>query len=274
MSLIAKLVGVEWIKLRRRPVLYVVTLAVAAVVTPGLILMQVMHHRRPAVPGFSLPDGWPLLIDIGGSIGMVMMLVSIALLTASESTWRAQRQNVIDGLSRGQYFMSKIIVVVIMSLVIWATLAVVGIIVAALGRAGGIGLPFMTWTAATAFGNLLLYFTAMGMVGFMFGMLASSSGAAIGFIMAFIIMQPVIAAQLKMQEGVLHRVPDYFPMDVMNNLVSRIYYNSDAMARMRAMLTKAGEAMPLSLSTSVLMTLAYVAAFVGVTWLVFRTREL
>ena len=274
MNLVAKMMAVEWIKLRRRPVLYVVLLAVVLVVTPGLILMQVMHHRHPEVRGFSLPDGWPLLIDVGGSIGMVMLLVSIALLTASESTWRTQRQNVIDGLSRGQYFMSKIIVVAMMSCAVWITLVVVGLLVAALGGAGGIDMPVMTPAAAAAFGNLLLYFIAMGIVGFMFGMLASSSGAAIGFIMAFIIMQPVIAAPFKMQKGTLHRIPDYFPMDVMGNLTSRIYYDAAAMERMRAMLTKAGQAMPISLGTSMLLTLAYMAAFVGLTWLVFRTRDL
>jgi ABC-type transport system involved in multi-copper enzyme maturation permease subunit len=274
MSLIGKLFSVEWIKLRRRPVLYVVVLGVAAVVIPGLVLMQVMHHRRPAVAGFSLPDGWPLLVDAGGSIGMVMILVSIALLTASEATWRTQRQNVIDGLSRAQYFTAKIIVVVMMSLAIWATLAVLGILIAALGGAGGINLPFMTVSSAAAFGNLLFYLLALGITGFMFGMLTSSSGAALGLIMAFIIIQPVIGAQLRSQDGLLHRLPSFFPMDVMSNLVSRMYYDADAMTRMRAMLEKAGEPPPLSLSTSMIATLAYMAAFVGVTWLVFRTRDL
>src|SRR5688500_2063236 len=100
MSLLQKLAAVEWIKLRRRSAFQTVIIVHIAIVSFGFGIQLYMYHKNPRTGAFRQPEDWLMLIDAGGSSGMLMLLIGIALLTSNEATWRMQRQNVIDGLSR------------------------------------------------------------------------------------------------------------------------------------------------------------------------------
>ena len=136
MNLIRKLIGIEWIKLRRRSVFAVVAVVYTLIISFGLAIQQYMHSRNPNVAGFALPEDWLSLVEMSSSIGMLMLLIGVALLTSSESTWRTQRQNVIDGLSRAQYFSAKLLLVAMIAATLWIILPVIGIVTAAFGGVG------------------------------------------------------------------------------------------------------------------------------------------
>src|SRR5437870_2820493 len=119
MNIFTKLVAIEWIKIRKRSVFWVAVVVHATVIGIALGAQQYAHHITATDKPFTLPDGWLSLISMATQIGQLMMFIAIALLTASETVWRTQRQNVIDGLSRGQYFSAKLIVVAMLALIMW-----------------------------------------------------------------------------------------------------------------------------------------------------------
>jgi ABC-type transport system involved in multi-copper enzyme maturation permease subunit len=64
------------------------------------------------------------------------------------------------------------------------------------------------------------------------------------------------------------------PLSVFNNLTSRASYDPAIIAGMAAATKKMGLPAPLSLHTSVITTLIYIAVFLAITWLAFRKRDL
>ena len=274
MSLITKLISIEWLKLRHRSVFWVSIIAHTTILAIGLAVRQYMHAQKPNSGRFDLPADWADLIGSGAGIGMLMLLICVASVTASEVTWRTQRQNVIDGLSRAQYFLGKILVAVLVAFVIWALIIIVGLIAAPFGGAGALSWPLLESPAPLMLINMMLYLVALGMTGFMFGMLASSSGAAVTLILAFIIIQPILSSYMASEGGTLAKMSQYLPNDVFSNLVNRTYYDEAARAQVTAMIEKMGGMPPITLSLSVIMTIVYTFAFVGITWMIFRERDL
>ncbi len=274
MNMFAKLFSIEWIKARKRSVFWVAIVAHAVIIAIALGGQQYIHSVKPKNPAFQLPGGWDNLIMIGAQTGMLMLLIAVTLLTASEATWRTQRQNVIDGLSRGQYFAGKILVVLMLAVILWIDIGIVGMIVAPFGGSGSLQWPVFSDLALRMLPNVLLYFVALGITAFMFGMLASSSGAALGLMFAFLLIEPIIAGIMIQQGGMLPTISRYLPLDVFSNLVARGSYDAAMMAKMNEAMVKNKLPALLSLSTSVVLALCYIAAFAGIAWLNFRKRDL
>jgi ABC-type transport system involved in multi-copper enzyme maturation permease subunit len=274
MNLLTKLFTIEWIKVRKRSVFWVVIVAHATILGVAFGGQQYMHHLKPKSSPFTLPADWQSLIGTGAQIGMLMLFIGIALLTASEATWRTQRQNVIDGLSRGQYFSGKVIVVLLLAVILWVDISLMGIAVAPFGGPGALSMPVFSSLARRMLPNTLLYFIAIGTTAFMFGMIASSSGAALGMLFAFIIVSPILTGVMSAQGGAWPAIARFLPLSVFENLTSRIRYDEAAFAQFTAMAKKMDAPLPLTLNTSILATFVYIAAFIGITWLAFRTRDL
>ena len=74
--------------------------------------------------------------------------------------------------------------------------------------------------------------------------------------------------------GTLAKLSRYLPMDVFNNLVSPASYDAERFAMMNAAVTKAGMQGLVSLRTSQLASVLYLVAFIALTWLSFRKRDL
>jgi ABC-2 type transport system permease protein len=274
MSIMVKLLGMEWLKLRRRGAFWVAILAHAMILTIATGAQQYMHSVKPESPAFTLPGGWEMLLSVGSQMAMLMLLISVALLTASEAGWKTQRQNVIDGLSREQYFSAKIMVVVLLVVILWADIILVGLIVAPFGGKGALAMPIFSEISRRMLPNVLLYLTGIGIIGFMAGMIASSSGAAIAVAFAYVLVEPIIGGIMASQGGYLPRIARFLPMDVFGNLVSRSSYNAEQMVSTNAALAKHGQAALLPLQTSVILSILYIIILIGITWLAFRKRDL
>ncbi len=82
-------------------------------------------RRDPERP-FSMPDSWPSIVADDNEIALIFGSVILLLLISSEFSWRTARQNVIDGLSKEQFFLSKLLLVPLLGLLFVATQTVVG----------------------------------------------------------------------------------------------------------------------------------------------------
>ncbi|WP_276372975.1 ABC transporter permease subunit [Chryseolinea sp. H1M3-3] len=79
------------------------------------------------IPLYHFPDVWMNLVWFSGLIKIVLAIMVVISIT-NEYTYRTLRQNIIDGMSRSQFLLSKILTNVLLSLMSVAMIFVVGLV--------------------------------------------------------------------------------------------------------------------------------------------------
>lgn len=278
---VAKLVSIELLKTRKRFGFWMALLFFFGffVINLGGGLYE---HIRTGVAGTPLPQSWPGIVGLSSSFGMLIILVTVILLTASEKTWRTQRQNVIDGLSRTQFFAAKVITMLAIVGLLW-----IGVLALTTGfgfveRIGDTAeLPLIRGIDTKLMGGLLLSLGLVGAMAMFFGMAGSSSGAGLALAFLFLFSQSPIGMLMVREGGMWEAMAAFLPMQVLQALTSAATYDPEALARMAEQLRQMEEAgrsfpMPRSLNALEAVTSAalYVSAFLGAAWLLIRRRDL
>jgi ABC-type transport system involved in multi-copper enzyme maturation permease subunit len=219
---------------------------------------------------------WPAIVDGAQSFGMLIMVVLIVLLTASEKTWRTERQNVIDGLSRTQYFASKVLMLVGCTLLMWATIVVLGGIFEVLNRSlvDGVDSAFMTGSHVRQLAVVLLYLFFVGTIALMFGTVASSSGAALALAFLFLMLQAPLIMIMARQGGMWHELTAWMPMNVLQALTSEVAWNAEQYAQEMAQGRERGFPLILPGSMAALAAAGYSALMCAASFWSIRMRDL
>jgi ABC-2 family transporter protein len=109
---IATLVRIEFIKTVRRRAFWV-TLVFMALVSSMVIIGTFVQGRRGDGAPFVAPYSWAMA---GGALNVMpafFLALALVMLVTSEFSWRTARQNVIDGLSREQFFAAKLLMMLL-----------------------------------------------------------------------------------------------------------------------------------------------------------------
>ncbi|MBR9989511.1 MAG: ABC transporter permease [Gemmatimonadetes bacterium] len=278
---IAKLASIELIKTRKRFGVWMALLFFfgffAISLTGGYL-----EHLRTGLAGTPLPQSWPGLIDLAGNLGLLVLLVMVVLLTASEKTWRTQRQNVIDGLSRTQFFAAKLVTMMALVFILWIGVLLLTGTFGALERMGETAeLPIARDVDMKLMGGLLLSLTLVGAMGLFFGTVSSSSGAGLALAFLFLFSQGPIGMLLVREGGVWASTAAFLPMQVLQALTNTMTFDPEAYARfaetMRQM-EERGQSFPmprpLVASEAIVAAVIYATALLGGAWLVIRRRDL
>jgi ABC-type transport system involved in multi-copper enzyme maturation permease subunit len=271
--MIGKLLFIEWMKARRRKTFWLALLASPVMTIMMMLPVYLMRRSRPELPGISMPDSWPTILNAAAGAGAAILASALALLVASEGGWRTQRQNVIDGLSRTEYVAGKFVFTLAFVTAAWAVMIGVATVLGHLntGLDGTGWSPFAEGTHYLMMGGGLLYVLMMATVGTFFGLLLGSSGAALGCTVLFIIGQPGILIPILMAKGGgwLKVIP-YLPTSVGDSLTTAATYDGARYAELlessRLGILSAGVAAPLAM--------LYISLFVWVGWVTIRRRDL
>lgn len=132
---VAVLVRSESIKTFRRPAfaVTVATLVALLLLTFGTLYVHAALGSGAARP--SLPHAWASILDLADLPGFFAAML-IILLVASEFSWRTARQNVIAGLTKGEFFAAKLLLVPAVALGFYLTLLATGVMFALPGTGG------------------------------------------------------------------------------------------------------------------------------------------
>lgn len=109
---IATLLRIEFIKFVRRRAFWV-TLVFMALVSSIVIIGTFVQGRRGDGPPFVGPYAWAMA---GGALNVMpafFLALALVMLVTSEFSWRTARQNVIDGLSKEQFFAAKVLMMLL-----------------------------------------------------------------------------------------------------------------------------------------------------------------
>ena len=79
------------------------------------------------IPLYHFPDVWMNLIWFGGLLKVVLSIMVVISIT-NEFTYRTLRQNIIDGLSRTEFLISKILTNVLLSLMSVVMIFLIGLV--------------------------------------------------------------------------------------------------------------------------------------------------
>lgn len=103
---IGALVRIEMIKTLKRRAFWVAAAFLALVCSVAIISAFVQGRKGFGAP-FVAPYAWAMAAADAGPMPAFFLSLTIVMLVTGEFTWRTARQNVIDGLSKEQFFVAK-----------------------------------------------------------------------------------------------------------------------------------------------------------------------
>lgn len=227
-----RLLNIEWIKLRKYKAFQILTglyfLIVVVVTSSGMFFLEYLkskgaefHGIDPTIlPIYQFPYLWQHIVFIAARLKILLAFLIILSIT-NEITYKTMRQNIIDGLSRTEFILSKLSMIFMLSLVNTLLVFIVGLVT---------GLIYSNDTSLLAiFGNIQ-YLGAffMNVFGFLvftmfLSILIRRTGVVIIFLgMYSVIIEPIAALILSNAPFVppfYAKLVPFFPREAITNLI-------------------------------------------------------
>ena len=278
MSVISILFRNEMIKMLKR---------LAFWVTLGFFsFIMVMQHGQnysraagdPSRP-FALPDAWRQIVTGDSEIVLIFGSVILLLLMSNEFSWRTARQNVIDGLSKEQFFLGKVLLLPAVGLILIIAQLLIGGSFALAGTDLGTSTePLIRMVHWSTLGGVLFAFIGYGSLALLISMTVRSSGPAIAVWFFY------VAVGEQLLQGILGQVSDrlgawaaFFPINTFNQLHQYYQYDGAAFERAVESALEAGQqapAEPWSWSVLLLVSAAWITVFLASSFMWFTKRDL
>ena len=220
------LIRTEWLKMKKYNAFWWI-LAITALSYPGINYIFYMIYdniiSKPSEAGqiakmvmgnpFTFPEVWHT-VAYTSSIFVFIPAVIIIMFISNEYTFRTHRQNIIDGWSRNQFITSKLIDVLIISLIITILFTAVALVT---GLANQERLIKDTWGMAYYIGLFALQTFAQLSIAFLIGFLVRKAFIALGiFLFYFIIFEPIIVGLLKVKANDIGK---YMPLEISDRII-------------------------------------------------------
>ncbi len=222
------LVRTEWLKMKKYNAFWWI-IGITALSYPGINYIFYQFYKEITnQPGqasqlakmalgnpFTFPEAWHTVAFFSSCFVFIPAVVVIMLMS-NEYSFRTHRQNIIDGWSRKQFVTSKLMDVLIISLLITLLYAVVAFIT---GMVNEERLIKHTWDQAYYIGLFGLQTFAQLSIAFLLGFLIRKSFLALGvFLFYFILLENIIVGILEWKKI---PISQYLPLEVSDKLIPR-----------------------------------------------------
>ncbi len=224
---------------------------------------------------FNFPYIWHFNTYIAAILKIFLAIVIVSMM-ANEYSHRTLKQNLIDGLSKKEFVLSKFITVVGFALISTLFVFIVSMI---------LGLSFSDFTEiGIIFSNLeylLAYFIKLlGFFSFclFLGILVKRSAFALGFLLIWYIFEGIMYFALKLLffrgTNVAERIDDFFPLESMSNLIVEPFSRIGAI---KSAASQLGEGFTKSYAVhweTILIVIAWTIIFIYLSYVVVKKRDL
>ena len=266
----------EWFKARHRPA-FVITLGLFTFIQLMQYGSQAVEARRSPERSFGLPDAWADVLGSGSTVLLIFGCICVIMLVSSEFTWRTARQNVIDGLSKTQWFWGKALMVAIVGACFVAAQIVSGAGAAALGTdfaAGGALVPGSVWLATA---GLVIAFFNLSALALLCSVTIRAAGPAMAVWFFWISLGEQLLPQIVGQVvPSVERLAALLPFQSSQQLLPFWHYDAATYARLVASATEGGNPVP-ELPNMLLWTAlnaGWGVVFVAIAFYAFKRRDL
>ncbi len=220
------LIRTEWLKMRKYNAFWWI-MGLTALSYPGINYIfymvydditnqptQAAQLAKMAIGNpYAFPDVWHTVAFFSSLFIFIPAVVVIMFIT-NEYTFKTHRQNIIDGWSRSQFISSKLIDVLLVSLII--TLLYIAVTLVA-GFANHTRLIRDTWGSAYFIGLFALQTFAQLSIAFLIGFLVRKAFIALGIcLFYFIIFEPIIVGLLRVYGNDMGR---YMPLEISDRMI-------------------------------------------------------
>ncbi len=225
------------------------------------VMKNVAKNSSIPIPSFSLysfPYVWQNLAYLAGYFKIFPALIVLIFVTA-EFNYKTLRQNIMNGMSRGEFLFSKVIFVFL-----YSAIATLILFFSALILGYSHLTPYFNGNVFLHSGFILAYFLetfTFSTFGLFIGFLVKRSGLAIGtLILYYYILERIIAFKLP------DSIAGYLPAHVIRNLID--VPNSSLMKLFGINFRE-------YVSTQdIIMCLVYSFMFIAIVWLFLRKKDL
>jgi len=214
----------------------------------------------PTISIYIFPDIWHNLTYIASSrfSFKVILAIIVIILITNEYSFRTIRQNIITGLSRTEFMIAKLDIIILLCFVSTLILFFTGLF---------LGIAHTKEVSVAIISNkmefLLVYFLEL-LVYLVFAMfiaiLLRKAGLSIGLLLLYTIMEPIIKLSLPSGFG------KYLPLEAMNNLIH--------LPNTKLMKLMGIEFQEYIAITDVSVAIAYGSIFVLFSWILLKYRDL
>lgn len=227
-----RLLNIEWIKLRNFRAFQILTglyfIVVTVVCSSGGLLLQYIKNTSRGLnidptllPIYDFPDVWHNMVFVAAKLKIFLAFIVIISLT-NEITYKTLRQNIIDGLNRKEFILSKLLMILVLSVANTLLVFLCGLVN---------GLIYSHDLSITAiFGNMqfigafFLNVFVFLVFSFLIGLLIKRTGIAIVFLGIYaVFLEPIITLILTE----VHKLPEiyrtiatFFPVKAVRDLIS------------------------------------------------------
>jgi len=266
----------EMRKAWKRPATWV-TLGLFGLMTFADLFHEYREARKDPEDPFFLPEAWSQILGEEVMVGFIFASVLVILLVAAEFSWRTARQNVIDGLSKTEWYSAKVLLLPLLAGLFLVLRVIAGGSLALAGTDLSAGATLFGTTQLSALGGMFL--TGLGYTSLaLFAATAiRSSGPAMAVWFAwFAFGERLLVGGLgSLFEG-LRPVLSWAPVMTFNRLRDYVQYDPEALRRAAEWAAEHDRPGPEleALGPAVAGSLLWIAALLLAGWMLFRRRDL
>jgi ABC-2 type transport system permease protein len=166
------------------------------------------------IPLYHFPDVWQNLIYVSGFFKLILAFMVVISIT-NEFTYRTIRQNIIDGMSRAEFLISKVLTNVLLSVLSCAMVFVIAL-VTGLIYSPELNVAYMFSDVGFLAAYFLEVFAFLSYT-LMLGLLIQRSGLTIVVLCLSAMIEAIIKANI---DDTLPWMIQFFPMESISNLVA------------------------------------------------------
>jgi ABC-2 type transport system permease protein len=219
----------EWLKIKKYPAFWWV-MGITALTYPGVNyifhgiyenLTQKDTQRANIVKmlvgnPFSFPEAWHTVAYTSSIFVFIPAIVVIMLIT-NEYSYKTNRQNIIDGWSRTEFMLAKMIDVVLLTVIVTLMYAAVAMII---GLTNTESTTVNHWEMSYYVGLFALQTFSQLSLALLVGFLLRKSFIALAvFAFYFIILEPILVNVLKYKYNL--NIGEYFPLEISHKLLPK-----------------------------------------------------
>lgn len=219
------LLKTEWLKIKKYPAFWWM-LGIVALAYPGMnyaiyvngykdqLNDKTMGPILQMLPNpFTFPDVWPTVAFLSSLFVFLPSIVVIMFIT-NEYSYKTNRQNIIDGWSRQDFMMSKLIDVLIIALLVTVLYMITAFVIGMVNAGGNTG---NFWEGTQYIGLFFLQQFAQLSLALLIALLVRKAFIALGiFLVYYFPLEPIL---VELAKKWANGIGEYFPLEISDRLI-------------------------------------------------------
>ncbi len=224
----ASLLRTEWLKINKYPIFWLL-IGLCILSYPGVnyIFLNIYHTISEKKSGagqvfkmfignpFSFPEVWRTTAYFSSMVVFIPAVVVIMLIT-NEYTYRTNRQNIIDGWSRNQFILAKLLNVVLITIIFTILYTIVTIII---GNTNTSDINSSKWEQSSYIWLFALQTFSQLSIAFLVGLLVKKSFIAMAIFLFYSLVAEPIAVNLFKYKFLKNDMGQFFPLEISDRIL-------------------------------------------------------